>query len=492
MTRTRLNLSLLAGAAAITLMMFAPVLLRAQVAPNLGTAHRFGALGDSGVTGSAGAGTVVNGDVGSFPTATITNFPPSTVGAGFTLHPAANATVQQAQTDAKSAYDFLAAQGGSAIPNALGGTLGPGVYSVGAADLAASTTLTLNGSGIFIFNVASSLTMNGSSVVNGSADPCNIYWRVGTSATLNGTQFRGTVIADASITLGGGSVSGRLLAGTGATGAVTMTTGGSTIGGCSTAPAVPTISKAFSPTSIANNGVSRLTITVGNTNSSSISLFAALVDTFPAGVVLSATPNPVTTCGGAVTATAGANSVTLANGSSVAAGGCTIAVNVTAPTGVYVNTIAAGALQTNVGNNAAPATATLTATAAVCPAITLEPVTVPNGLVGTAYSQAFTAAGGTPAYVFTVTVGTLPAGLSLTGAGVLSGTPTANGASSFTVHVTDALGCFTERAYTLTITTGVPTMPEIFLMLLALVLGTLGYLHVRRTSTTVPAPRRSN
>lgn len=488
-SHTRRNLWLMAGVAVITVM-FAPVLLRAQVAPNLGTAHRFGVLGDSGVTGSAGGGSVITGDVGSFPTATITNFPPSSVAGGFTLHAAANATVQQAQTDAKSAYDFLAAQTGTAIGNALGGTLTPGVYSLGAGDLAASTTLTLNGTGIFIFNVASSLTMNSSSVVNGTADPCNIYWRVGTSATLNGTQFRGTVLADASITLGGGSVTGRLLAGTGPTGAVTMTTAGSTVGGCSQAPAAPTVSKAFSPTSIANNGVSRLTITLGNTNSSAISLFAALVDTLPAGLVVAAVPTASTTCTGTVTATAGASTVTLSNGSTIQAGGCTIAVNVTAPTGVYVNTIAAGALQTNIGNNAAAATATLTATAATCPAITLEPVTIPNGLVGTAYSQQFTAAGGTVPYVYTVSIGTLPGGLSLTGAGLLSGTPTANGSFSFTVRATDNLGCFTERAYTMAITTGVPTMPEIFLMLLALVLGTLGYLHVRRTSSTVPVFER--
>src|SRR4029077_1859752 len=79
----------------------------------------------------------------------------------------------------------------------------------------------------------------------GTADPCNIYWRVGTSATLNGVNFRGTVIADASITLGSSAnLEGRALAGTGATGAVTMAgPGGNTIGGCSvTGAGVPTLS----------------------------------------------------------------------------------------------------------------------------------------------------------------------------------------------------------------------------------------------------------
>jgi hypothetical protein len=126
----------------------------------------------------------------------------------------------------------------------------------------------------------------------------------------------------------------------------------------------------------------------------------------------------------------------------------------------------------------------------VCPAITLAPVTLPNGLLGTAYSQPLTAAGGTAPYVYGVTAGTLPAGLTLSTAGQLSGTPSVIGSSSFTVRATDAVGCFTERSYVMAITTAVATMPEIFVMLLALVLGTLGYLHVRRASTAIPVRER--
>ena len=109
-------------------------------------------------------------------------------------------------------------------------------------------TLTLNGqgTGIFVFNVASSLTANVTSAVAGTANPCNIYWRVGSSATLNGVNFRGTVIANASITVGSASnLEGRALAGTGASGAVTMSgPGGNTIGGCSVPGAgIPTLSE---------------------------------------------------------------------------------------------------------------------------------------------------------------------------------------------------------------------------------------------------------
>ncbi len=437
---------------AIIAVMVAPALLRAQVAPNLGTAHRFGVLGNSGVTGSTGTGTLVNGDVGSFPTAAVTNFPPSRVGTGFTLHLTANATVQQAQTDAKTAYDFLAAQGGTPIADALSGALTPGVYALGAADLAASTTLTLNGAGIFIFNVASTLTMNVGSVVNGTANPCNVYWRVGTSATLNGTSFMGTVIADASITVGAGSsVIGRVLAGTGPTGAVTMSgAGGNTIGGCSDPLATPTISKAFSPTSILAGGTSQLTITLTNPNASTITLSAAFTDTLPTGLVVAPTPGASTTCGGAVTATPGGATVSLTSDSTLpAAGSCTMSVNVrAAASGSYVNTIPIGALQTSAGNNAAPASATLSVT---CPVITLAPTTLPGGRVAVAYSQTITGSGGTAPYTFAVVAGTLPAGLTLTSSGVLAGTPTTAGSSTFTIRGTDANSCSADLVATIVI-----------------------------------------
>ena len=226
----------------------------AQVAPPLGVAVQFGVLGNSAVTGSTGSGTVVNGDVGSSPTATITNFPPSTSSLPFAVHPTNNGIVVQARLDANAAYVQMLGQGsGTVLPDNLAtvGALTSGIYSfvTGAPDLPASATLTLNGAGIFIFNVGSSLTANVLSNVVGTANPCNIYWRVGSSATLNGNTFRGTVISSASITVGSGAnLAGRALAGAGATGAVTMAgSGGNTIGGCSGAGpiVVPTMPQIF-------------------------------------------------------------------------------------------------------------------------------------------------------------------------------------------------------------------------------------------------------
>jgi uncharacterized repeat protein (TIGR01451 family) len=134
----------------------------------------------------------------------------------------------------------------------------------------------------------------------------------------------------------------------------------------------PSVAKSFTPASIAANGTSTLTITLTNPDITAAGLSAALVDTLPSGVVIAATPNASTTCGGsgAVVASSGGGSVTLPAtrsipaGSSSTAGSCTVSVDVTSAVGgSYLNTIAANALQTANGNNASPASATLTVSA---------------------------------------------------------------------------------------------------------------------------------
>jgi RHS repeat-associated protein len=89
-------------------------------------------------------------------------------------------------------------------------------------------------------------------------------------------------------------------------------------------------------------------------------------------------------------------------------------------------------------------------------AITVNPAALANGAAGTPYNQTITASGGSGPYVFTVSSGTLPAGLALSPSGVLSGTPTTGGSYPFTVSATDAQGCAGSRAYTVTVTGGCP------------------------------------
>lgn len=86
-----------------------------------------------------------------------------------------------------------------------------------------------------------------------------------------------------------------------------------------------------------------------------------------------------------------------------------------------------------------------------CPAIDLSPALVANGTVGSAYSQTISGSGGTAPYTFAVTLGSLPAGLTLSSSGLLSGTPTSAGSSNFTITATDALGCIGTRNYTHTV-----------------------------------------
>ena len=126
----------------------------------------------------------------------------------------------------------------------------------------------------------------------------------------------------------------------------------------------PTLSKAFAPTSVETGESSTLTITLNNASPTASTLSASLVDTFPSGLVVAATPAEATTCsGGTVTATPGSGSVSLSSGAQIpAAGNCTVTVAVSAAVVVPTKHHPPGALQTDSGNNAAAASATLTVT----------------------------------------------------------------------------------------------------------------------------------
>lgn len=90
--------------------------------------------------------------------------------------------------------------------------------------------------------------------------------------------------------------------------------------------------------------------------------------------------------------------------------------------------------------------------------VTISPTTIPNGMVGLSYSTTITASGGLSPYTFSVSSGTLPAGLTLAGStGIISGTPTTAGPDTFTVQVADAEtpAVTASQSYTITV---VPTL----------------------------------
>jgi len=215
-------------------LLYGPSLALAQTAPPLGAAASFAVLGGSTVTNTGP--TIVTGDLGVSPGSAITGFPPGTVVGGSTH--AADALAAQAQIDATTAYNNLAAQACTTtfgVPTDLGGmTLLPGVYCF-ASSAAVTGTLTLNAQGnanaVFVFKTGSTfITASGSSVVviNGGQN-CNVFWQVGTSATLGTTStVPGTIIALTSITLNtGASLSGRSIARNGA-----VTLDSNNVGGC--------------------------------------------------------------------------------------------------------------------------------------------------------------------------------------------------------------------------------------------------------------------
>ena len=300
-------------------------------------------------------------------------------------------------------------------------TLVPGVYCF-ASSGQLTGTLTLDAGGnanaVWVFKTGSTLiTASNSSVllING-AQQCNVFWQVGSSATLGtGTTFVGNILALTSITLTTNAhLSGRALA---RNGAVTLDSNTVAISACSVPPVPPTLGKAFSPATINAGGTSTLTITLSNAGVTAGSLTAPFTDTFPTGLLVAG--NATTTCGGTLTASTGGSTVTLTGGSIPANGSCTVTVPVTAPGGgSFINSLAAGALQTANGSNTAPAVATLTVSTptGVPPTLgkTFTPATVNAGDVSTVLIT-LTNFDVTAASLTAPLIDTLPSGVLISG-----------------------------------------------------------------------------
>ena len=188
----------------------------------LGSAAGFAVLAGATVTNTGSS--TVTGDVGVSPGTAVTGFPPGTVNGA--IH-AADTAAAAGIADLTTAYNDAAGRTLCPVTVAgnLGGqTLGPGLYKSTSGLEITSGDLTLdargNGNAVFIFQMASTLdtTAGRQVILSGGARASNVFWQVGTSATIGtNSTFVGTIMADQSVTLiTGAALDGRALARIGA------------------------------------------------------------------------------------------------------------------------------------------------------------------------------------------------------------------------------------------------------------------------------------
>ncbi len=322
----------------------------AASAPPLGGAQGFAVLGSSTVTNTGPS--IVTGDIGVSPGSSITGFPPGTVIGG--IH-ANDVTASTGQGDVTTAYNNLAGQ--ACTTNLTGQDLGaltltPGVYCFDtSAQLTGTLTLDAQGdsNAIFIFQIGSTLTAASNSVVTeiNSAQSCNIFWQVGSSATIGtNSAFQGDILAQASITMNtGASLGGRALA---RSGAVTLDMNAVTSSTCSTPATTITIASVSNGgvgtfSYVGNNGFANQNITtvtsgIGVTGSAQTLAASGMSTTItesatPAGLSVNAISCSGLSAGGSATPDIAAQSITL-DAAATAAGAaiaCTFTNALTAP-----------------------------------------------------------------------------------------------------------------------------------------------------------------
>src|SRR5579864_9505254 len=226
---------------------FAFSLTAASQAPVvLGSAANFTVLAGSTVTSTGNS--QVTGDLGVSPGTAVTGFPPGTVIG--TIH-AGDPAAAQAIADLTTAIGDASGRsvGPVSVAGNIGGrTLAPGLYKSTSSLAISSGNLTLDAQGdanaVFIFQIASSLTTTAGLqvILAGGAQASNIFWQVGSSATLGTNSiFQGTIMADQSISLAtGATLDGRALA---RIGGVTLEANAVTKPAASTSTGTPAINQ---------------------------------------------------------------------------------------------------------------------------------------------------------------------------------------------------------------------------------------------------------
>jgi hypothetical protein len=316
-TFRRLGAGVAACTMTATVTLFGSGAASAAIVPKvaLATSANYAVLGASTVTNTGNS--TLNGSLGLWPGTSVTGFPPGLVVPPGTMD-VTNGPAHQAQSDLTAAYVDAAGRPIDATTTAdlANLHLGAGVYSgPSKSPLSLTGPLVLDGAGdmtsVFIFQTNSTLiTASASTVtlING-AQECNVFWQVGSSATLgSGSVFSGNILALASVTVNNSvTVHGRALA---RNGAVTLDNDTFTRPTCAQAPVVPPTTTT-APPSTTTTPPSTTTAPGGSTTTApggSTTTTPAGSTTTPAtpGASVPAVPVP----GGAVTTTTGGGTIT--------------------------------------------------------------------------------------------------------------------------------------------------------------------------------------
>jgi uncharacterized repeat protein (TIGR01451 family) len=333
----------------------------------------------------------------------------------------------------------LDTSGGSALPASAplrvtvpGPTLAKAIApSTIAAGGTATLTLTLGNTGSSPLTLASAFV---------DTMPAGVTTTSGNAGTCTGVSVTPTIVTMASgstIPPGGCSIVVTITSST--PGTVTNVTGPLATNGGTAPPASapltvnalgPTLTKAIAPATIAPGGTATLTLALGNTGSSPLTLTAAFVDNMPAGVTT--TSGNTGTCAGVSVAS---TTITMASGSTIPPGGCTIVVTITSSTpGTVTNTT--GPLATS-GGTAPPGSAPITVSGGAGPTLTkaIVPSTISPGGTAT-LTLALGNAGSSPVTLTSAFVDTMPAGVTTTS----GNTGTCTGVSITATTITMASG----------------------------------------------------